>query len=227
LATCPGLDQVCIDEEKPPKFDFESTLMSLPGIFGTTLDTIPADFPYLFADGDLVGKWNAELADVAGFRIGINWHGGTGRGHFQKRDIPFELLARLGEFAGVSLISLLRGAHEELDQDQRGMVWLPGADFDTANGAFMDTAAIIMNLDLVITSDTAIAHLAGALGKPVWVLLPYVPDWRWMLERSDSPWYPTMRLFRQRSPGEWSDVFKLVREELELLLKNLIREHEN
>lgn len=218
LATCPGVDQVCSDEDEPPLYDFESTLMTLPGIFGTTLDSIPADFPYLFADGDLVGKWHAELADVAGFRIGINWHGRTGRGHFQKRDIPFDLIAQLGESAGVSLMSLLRGAHEELDQDQREMVWLPDAHFDKANGAFMDTAAIIMNLDLVITSDTAIAHLAGALHKPVWVLLPYVPDWRWMLKRSDSPWYPTMRLFRQPSPGNWCDAFTTVREEFKSLL---------
>lgn len=218
LVTCPGIDEVCRDDEVPPKFDFESPLMSLPGILGTTLETVPADIPYLFADGDLVGKWKLELADIVGFRIGVNWHGRTGRGHFRKRDVPFEMLARLGELPGVNLISLQQGAHEELDQEQRPMVWLPSADFDMVNGAFMDTSAIIMNLDLVITSDTAIAHLAGALGKPVWVLLPYVPDWRWLLERSDTPWYATMRLFRQHAPGEWFDVFEMVEEQLKSLL---------
>ena len=125
--------------------------------------------------------------------------------------MPFELFAQLGEVSGVRLISLQRGAQAELDDRSKTQIWLPPAEIDTVQGAFMDTAALIMNLDLVITSDTSVAHLAGALGKRVWVLLPFIADWRWLLDRSDSPWYPTMRLFRQKRMGDWAGVFEEIR----------------
>src|SRR5439155_13514149 len=113
------------------------------------------------------------------------------------------------QVTGVQFISLQKGSGPELAAAKgRVPVVDPGDNIDEANGAFMDTAAIMMNLDLVITSDTSIAHLAGALGAAVWVALPLVPDWRWLLDRSDSPWYPTMRLFRQKNPGDWAGVFK-------------------
>ena len=140
-----------------------------------------------------------RLQPIGGFRIGINWQGRQGVGPWRQRDLPLEQFAALAAIPGVRLISLQHGeARAELEavRDRVPIVDL-GPDVDREAGAFMDTAAIMMNLDLVITSDTAVPHLAGALGVPVWVALPFVPDWRWLLEREDSPWYPTMRLFRQ------------------------------
>jgi hypothetical protein len=126
------------------------------------------------------------------------------------RNVPFDYLQSLTKLPGLYLVSLQKGAvlTELLDGnfDDSRIIDL-GQDVDTTNGAFMDTAAVMMNLDLVITCDTSVAHLAGALGIPVWVALPYVPDWRWMLEAADTPWYPTMRLFRQDEPGNWQTVF--------------------
>ena len=128
---------------------------------------------------------------------------------FRRRDFPLDCLAALAEVPGVRLVNLHQGeGREELKVwPRRSLVHDPGSEIDKDHGAFMDTAAIMANLDLVITSDTAIAHLAGAIGVPVWVALPYAADWRWLLGRSDSPWYPTMRLFRQQRPGEWGGVF--------------------
>src|SRR5207342_361381 len=130
--------------------------------------------------------------NLPGFRIGINWRGRPGQGEYRKRDIPLDLFSQLAQLPGVRLISLQKDAQpDELAQRNLPHPLVDfGNDLDSATGAFMDTAAVMMNLDLVITSDTAIAHLAGALGVPVWVVLPAAPDWRWMLHRSDSPWYP-------------------------------------
>jgi hypothetical protein len=121
---------------------------------------------------------------------------------------------------GIRLISLQKGGQQEVDTVAKNSIVDLGADVDTEHGPFMDTAAILKNLNLVITSDTSIAHLAGALAVPVWLALPYVPDWRWLLDRSDSPWYPTMRLFRQKSAGDWAGVFAEIRIALrELVLR--------
>jgi hypothetical protein len=151
-------------------------------------------------------------------RVGINWRGREGDGDSAKRDIPLELLCSLATIPGVSLVNLHKGAgRAELDEARRrAPIFDCGEEVDTASGAFMDTAAIIKNLDLVITSNTAIAHLAGALGAPVWVALPFLPDWRWQLERSDSPWYPTMRLFRQKERGRWEPVIQEIHRSLQV-----------
>src|SRR5262249_6591034 len=156
--------------------------------------TIPATVPYLFADSALIQQWRDRLADVHGFRIGINWRGGGGQDTFwHSRHIPPENFASLAAIPNVRLVNLQQGAaQDELAAASHGLpIFDPGNSVDHAHGAFMDTAAIMNNLDLVITSDTAIAHLAGALAVPVWTALPFVPDWRWLLDRSDSPWYPT------------------------------------
>lgn len=235
LASCSEIDSLSAAPEQPLAYDFHSPLLSLPRIFQTSLSSIPGRVPYLFADKKLIAKWgeslNGQLGDwqadrfLAGkrsgkgnsqFRVGINWRGRIGQGEFRKRDIPLELFLTLGAAPGAQLVRLQKDIGEdELEICRRSHVFDPGERFDAAGGAFMDTAALMMNLDLVITSDTAVAHLAGALGVPVWLALPFVPDWRWLLHRSDSPWYPTMRLFRQTSPGDWAGVFGRISKELE------------
>ena len=216
IASCEGIDRLIGAGEELPPFDVHAPLMTLPAILGTMLDTVPANVPYLFADRTLVNLWRERLAGVKGFRIGINWQGRAGQGSYRQRDISVEYFQHLAELPGVRLISLqkrsnvqgpipnVEGLPEIVDLGQ----------IDEENGAFMDTAAIMMNLDLVITSDTSVAHLAGALGVPVWVVLPRVAEWRWLLNRSDSPWYPTVRLIRQEKPGDWTGVFKRIEAEL-------------
>jgi len=220
LSRCPAIDKVVGAGDPLPPFDVHSPLLSLPGIFQTTLETIPAQVPYLFPDPKLVVHWRNKLGNVRGLRIGINWQGRFGEGEFRKRNIPLELFASLAKLPGVQLISLQkREANEShFQQNTPFTVFDPGPEFDTVHGAFEDSAAIMMNLDLVITSDTSVPHLAGALGVPVWLALPFVPDWRWLQNRWDSPWYPTMRLFRQQAAGNWSGVFEAMRVELSNLV---------
>jgi Flp pilus assembly protein TadD len=209
LSRCPGINQLVAAGDPLPAFDVQSPLLSLPDIVQTTLETIPANVPYLFAETRLVVHWRNWLGNVNGLRIGINWQGRTGDGEFRKRNIPLEHFTALAQIPGVQLISLQKQPEGSFAANKSPQIPMldPGPSFDTVHGAFEDTAALMMNLDLIITSDTSIPHLAGALGLPVWVALPLVPDWRWLLDRTDSPWYPTMRLFRQRSVGDWSGVF--------------------
>ncbi|MCY2988117.1 MAG: hypothetical protein NTY19_09680, partial [Planctomycetota bacterium] len=186
---------------------------------GTELATIPAQVPYLSADPQLVGDWQDRLREIPGFRVGINWQGrpGPGRGHV--RNIPLRHFAPLAELPGVRLISLQqRPRCQAGEEDQEPFPLIDfGDDVDQTHGALMDTAAIMRNLDLVVTSDTSVAHLAGGLGVPVWVALPWAADWRWLRARSDSPWYPTMRLFRQPRWGDWASVFR----DMEAILRDV------
>jgi Flp pilus assembly protein TadD len=191
-----------------PGFDVVAPLLSLLA----RIDTTPAAVPYLFAEPDLVARWKEPIGD-SGFRIGIAWQGFSGRHEDKGRSASLPVYGTLAKVPGVRLISLQKGEGEEQ---------IPGAGFpvatleglDSGPDAFVDTAAVMMSLDLVITSDTSIAHLAGALGRPVWVALRRVPDWRWMLDRTDSPWYPTMRLFRQSDDGDWPPVFEAMAQAL-------------
>ncbi|HEV3137678.1 MAG TPA: tetratricopeptide repeat-containing glycosyltransferase family protein [Pirellulales bacterium] len=193
-----------------PACDVQVSLLSLPRIFGTTLDSIPAAVPYLAAPGDLIRTWHNTLAGFGGFRVGIVWQGDPAGDAEGFRSIPLAEFLPLAQVPGVTLISLqkkdsldrlsaLGGAFSVVDLGQQ---------LDEAHGAFMDTAAVMRNLDLVITSDSAAAHLAGAMGVPVWIALSFAADWRWLEERADSPWYPSARLFRQSVPGQWGDVFQ-------------------
>jgi hypothetical protein len=219
LAKAPDIDELIGKGDELPTFDVYAPLLSLPRIFQTTLVTIPARVPYLFAERVLVQRWREKLERVGGFRVGVNWHGRPGRGAHRQRDIPVDCLASLAQVPSVRLINLQKGDFQrELAArcDPKAVVDL-GGDIDQERGAFMDTAAIMMNLDLVISSDTSIPHLAGALGVPVWLTLPCVPNWRWLQDRNDSPWYPTMRLFRQQSAGDWTGVFAAIRAELQHL----------
>jgi tetratricopeptide (TPR) repeat protein len=209
LAGCPGIDRLVAEGDVLPQFDLQAPLLSLPRILQTSLDSAPAAVPYLFAAPALIEAWKEKIRDVPGFKVGINWQGRPGPGPWVARNIPLRQFAPLAQVPGVRLISLQQGpGREELTCGPEHLPVLdPGDEVDRAAGAFMDTAAIMMNCDMVITSDTAVPHLAGALRVPVWLALPFAPDWRWMLARADSPWYPTMRLFRQTSPGDWQGVF--------------------
>jgi Flp pilus assembly protein TadD len=198
--------------DSPPEgheFDAQIAISSLPHAFGTRLDTIPAVVPYLAAEPPLREMW-ARRIGTAGFKIGVVWQGNPDPEADRARSMPLAALAPLAEVAGVRLISLQKGAGEEqlslLPPSMR--VETLGADFDAGPDAFVDTAAAMACLDLVVTCDTAIAHLAGALAAPVWVALKSDAEWRWLTGRADSPWYPTMRLFRQSRRGVWRDVFE-------------------
>ena len=212
LRTAAGIDQLIGRGSSLPSFDFQVPLPSLPGVFHLELASIPAFIPYLHAKQDLVERWRAGLAScsVRTFKVGIAWQGNPTYRYDRQRSIAVKHYGKLAQLDGIELISLQKGpAAGQLAAVKGGLPIVDlGPDLDETAGAFMETAAIMMNIDLVISSDTAIAHLAGALGVPVWVALPLVPDWRWLLEREDSPWYPTMRLFRQTRAGRWEDVFE-------------------
>jgi hypothetical protein len=203
---------------RPEEFDFFCPLLSLPLAFRTTLDTIPVDVPYLYADPERCERWRHRLGN-AGFRVGICWQGSR-KPIDVGRSFPLVHYQGIAAIAGVRLISLQKGDGAEQLRTRPGsmMVEELGDDFDEEPGAFLDTAALMRHLDLVVTSDTATAHLAGALGCRAWVALKYAPDWRWLLERRDSPWYPSLRLFRQPELGDWESVFACIRRELEELV---------
>jgi ADP-heptose:LPS heptosyltransferase len=198
-------------EEVPPQFDYHISLLSLPLAFGTEFQDIPAAVPYLRAPGERARAW-ADRLGSDGFRIGIVWASTASRS--MGRSFPLAALEGLAKVANVRLISLQKtDGLEELSRLPSGMkVEIPGLGFE--DGDFLDTAAAMQAMDLIITADTAAAHLAGALGRPTWLALKYVADWRWFLDRSDSVWYPTLRLFRQQADGDWAGVFAQMRAEL-------------
>jgi len=194
-------------EDASLAFDYHVPLMSLPFAFQTTGSNIPAMPSYLRAEATRIESWMARLGRD-GFKIGICWQGGVSAIDVG-RSFPLRQFFDLSQIPGVRLISLQKGpgALQLRDLPVGMQVQLLGQDFDAGPDAFVDTAAVMTCCDLVITSDTATAHLAGALGVKTWVALKHVPDWRWFLERNDSPWYPSMRLFRQATPGDWHGVF--------------------
>jgi Glycosyltransferase family 9 (heptosyltransferase) len=159
--------------------------------------------PYLHADPELVNLWQDRLKSVPGFRVGICWQGSPRHKSDRRRSVPLTLFGPLGQVPGVSLVSLQKGpGGEQLEQ-------MPEMALDVSSGLmeFADTAAVMKNLDLIISVDTSVVHLAGALDVPVWVPVSHAPDWRWLLEREDSPWYPSLRLFRQVESQGWDAVF--------------------
>ncbi|MDR3619965.1 MAG: tetratricopeptide repeat-containing glycosyltransferase family protein [Paludisphaera borealis] len=210
LKSCSGVADTFFRFGETPAYDSQRVLMSLPDLFGTTLDTIPATVPYLAADPADVARRGEELGGESGFKIGIAWQGNPGHNKDRERSFPLDLYEGLSRVPGVRLYSLQKGFGAEQLGGLDGRFDV--TDLGSGTSDFLDTAALIANLDLVIAPDTALAHLAGALGAPVWVALPYAPDWRWMLGREDSPWYPSMRLFRQPKWGDWSTVFERMRE---------------
>ena len=199
-----------------PEFDFHASLLSLPSIFKTTLDTIPSATNYIHINDDLVKSWGGKLSTLKNNKVGICWQGSVDNRKDQSRSIPLKCFSNLFDIPEISFISLQKGYGQE--QIKEGEYTDTIADFSSemdTHEKFIDTSAIIESLNLVIGVDTATIHLAGAMGKPVWVLLPYSPDWRWMLNTKNTPWYPTMRLFRQQEPGNWETVIDEVRIELD------------
>jgi len=190
--------------EPLPPFDLQLPLMSLPRIFGTTLDNIPADIPYLHPDPEKLLRWRAALGRGTRLKVGVVWAGNPKHKGDRQRSLSAEAVLPRLVMPGLQLYSLQK---EPRPEDGAVLAALGNDVIDLAPmlGDFADTAAAIAALDLVIAVDTSVAHLAGALGRPVWMLTPYALDWRWLRDREDSPWYPTMRLFRQRRPREWDD----------------------
>jgi hypothetical protein len=213
----PGIDELVeasFDVKPAVDFDIYTSLLELPRIFGTTLETIPADVPYIHADSGKVEYWKSRLAGND-FKVGIVWAGKPTNKNDRNRSCPLEQFASLAQIPGVRLYGLQKGQAATQLEELSDKIAV--TDLDSQIEDFTDTAAVIENLDLVVSVDTAVLHLAGAMGKPVWALLPFTSDWRWMLDRRDSPWYPTMKLFRQRKWGDWDDVFQRVAEELKIL----------
>lgn len=212
-AAVPGVTRFVTRGEELPPFDLHCPLMSLPRAFGTTLEEIPGAVPYLRPDPQRVARWRARMAEGEGgdggdLRVGLLWAGNPGFKGDRDRSPRLRPLLPLFEVPGVRFFGLQMGDGR---QDMAGLALPRFTDLGAEIGDFGDSAAIMANLDLVISSCTAPAHLAGALGVPLWVLLPFSPDWRWLLEREDSPWYPTARLFRQPRRGDWATVVERVR----------------
>ena len=212
LASCADFDELYLlgSTVEFISADFYLPLLSAPAALGTDATSIPCDVPYLSANPGLVERWRQELAPVDGFRIGIVWQGSRRNDGDRFRSMALAHFAPLAKLPGVRLVSLQKGFGSE----QVAQVDFPVLDFsdrlDEAAGPFMDSAAVIRNLDLVVAADTSTAHLAGALGAPIFLAISYSPDWRWLLDRDDSPWYPTMRLFRQTKHKLWPEVFERI-----------------
>jgi len=208
VAGCAGVDSVVVVGKPRPHFDFYLPLLSLPGIFGTSLETIPARVPYLAPDPSAAAQWKEEFNRESAFKVGISWQGNPDYRRDNLRSAPLVHFEELMKVPGIRVYSLQMGAGREQLTQAEGE--LPVIDLADRLGDFYNTAAIVSNLDLVISSDCATVHLAGALGVPVWVAMSYAPDWRWLLEREDCPWYPTMRLFRQSALHDWPGVFRRI-----------------
>jgi tetratricopeptide (TPR) repeat protein len=231
LARCPGVDEIIpegiIRDQEPlpgaPRFDMQIPIMSLPHVLGITLSNLPSEVPYIHLDESRVLAWRDRLAkeieppSKQELRAGICWQGNPNHRLDRYRSIPLADFAPLARIPGVRLVSLQKGpgAAQLLTLPSTCPIWEPPHSAQMTAEALLDTAALMKNLDLIVSVDTGTAHLAGALGMPVWVPLSAVGEWRWLLHREDSPWYPTMRLFRQKRLGRWHAVFRRIVHELE------------
>ncbi|CUW41758.1 Putative TPR repeat-containing protein [Magnetospirillum sp. XM-1] len=212
LSTVPGVAQAVEPGQAMEPPDFQVPMMSLPHVFGTTLQTIPADIPYLRADCGLAAQWRERLGAYGGLKVGVVWGGNPEAPYDGRRSPGLAPYLALLDVPGVTFFSLQKGP-AALQLEGRSM---PGnfVDLGPQLSDFSQTAAVMESLDLVISSCTSPAHLAGALGRPVWVVLSSFPDWRWLLDRDDSPWYPTARLFRAAHAEGWQGVLGRVRQAL-------------
>jgi Flp pilus assembly protein TadD len=227
MARCAGVDHVVDWKSTLPDCDVHVPLLSLPAILGTTLASIPEE-PYLSVDAATVEQWRPIVARAMGrvvgrdvdddltsaevFKIGVAWQGNRGNTVDRARSFPLTHFAHIAQVPGVCLLSLQKGDGTEQLAELAGRFRVAEL-FDRENGEedrrdFLDTAAVMSQLDLIVTPDSSVAHLAGGLGVPVWIALPSAAEWRWLIDRDDSPWYPSMRLFRQSSAGDWAGVFQ-------------------
>jgi Tfp pilus assembly protein PilF len=208
------VDELILPGDPLPAFECHAALLDLPNLCGTTAETIPTETAYVTVPADILEKWQARVNQETGFKIGLNWTGNLISPIERFRGLPPIEIEKLAGIKGVSWFSLQKG-----DPDEDAFSLPDNFPISYTNPEpLVEAAGLIQALDLVITSDTAMAHLAGALGKPVWVLLHHAPDWRWLIERSDSPWYPAARLFRQKQPGAWTPVFDDVKTALAEML---------
>ena len=243
LSSLPDIAQFVLFGEPLPDFDVQCPTMSLPLAFGTTPETIPASVPYLRAEPADIERWCERLAcerkkrtettetvcpngpqgashnrfpsplsEPDGLNVGLVWAGRSTHKNDHNRSLPLSLLAPLAAVPGIRFYSLQKGS--PASQAQKPPAGMRLTDWTDELRDFADTAALVSNLDLVISVDTAVAHLTGALGKRVWLLAPHISDWRWPAGRDDSAWYPTMRVFRQRQSGQWGEVIERVAREL-------------
>lgn len=214
LSTAPGVDVLVAKGEPLPPFDCYITLMSLMRLLGTTPDTVPGGVPYIHAEPALKERWGARMAPGE-FRIGINWQGNE-----TAKSIPLEMFVPISQIPGVRLYSLQKvnglGQLEALRGRLSLVDWT--AEMDTGSDGFIDTAAVMANMDLILTCDTSVAHMAGAMGCPTWMVLKWFADWRWLLHRLDCPWYPTMRVFRMVRKNDWAEAMGRVTAELAALV---------
>lgn len=230
FSLCDYIDTVVPVGDPLPPHDAQVPIMSLPIIFDTHLNSIPNTTPYLYADPTLEDEWRSKLADDPNFKIGLCWQAKKIflEDHpFTRRSVPLELFQPLSELKGVSLYSLQCGDGSEQVTQQSFTIHEFGPNFDKDHGAFMDTAAVMKNLDLVISVDTSPIHLASALNVPTWVLLPFSNEWRWLEQRTDTPWYQTIRLFRQPTPNSWPSVIATITQEVTDLIQKQRTAHAN
>ena len=207
----PGVAAVVSEGDPLPNFDFHCPLLSLPNVFATRMETIPASVPYLAPPADASAAWTERLSSYPGLKVGLVWSGNPENRMNPARSTPLAELEPLLRISGIRWFSLQVGS------PARDIALVPRHPIDDLAPFltdFSETAAAICHIDLVISVETAVAHLAGALGRPVWVPLAVVPAWRWLLGREDSPWYPTMRLFRQTTPGDWTPVVRALADAL-------------
>jgi hypothetical protein len=229
LEGCEGVAMLIGRGEALPHFDVHCPLMSLPLAFGTTIETIPSLVPYITVQDNAVEKWRSKLS-AEKFKAGIAWAGNPDFGGDRDRSILLKTILPVTRIDGIEYFSLQKDLRTGDDEVLNGNPYIVRIDNEIHD--FRDTAAIMMCLDLVISSDTSIVNLAGALGRPVWVLLPFVSDWRWLLDRNDTPWYPTARLFRQVNADDWTTVLddvcaalkRLVRSDVEAADAQLLRD---
>lgn len=220
---CPYIDRVVTLDAIPTSFDVHSPLLSLPFILESDEQSIPREIPYVTPDPALVEQWRTKLSQDTQFKVGICWQGNSKystpflRAVVAAKSVALKKFAPLGSVENVTFYNLQKetGTDQLSELPDNFKLVSFDQDFDQTNGRFMDTAAVIKNLDLVITIDTSISHLAAAIGTPTWTLIPEPPDWRWMIKRTDTPWYPNMRLFRQEESGDWDGVIAHIASELQ------------
>ena len=213
MGRCRGIDRIVTDPSGLPTAAAQATVLGLAGALGVTPETIRGGEPYLSLDVETIGRWRGPLESAPGrFKVGVCWQGHPRHAADARRSFRLEHLAALAAIPGVALISLQKGPGCE----QLANAGFPVMDlgFEYQVGDWLDTAAIIGQLDLVVGPDTAVVHCAGGLGRPTWIALSYCAEWRWLLDRDDSPWYASVRLFRQGRGREWDGVFRRMAEAL-------------